>query len=94
LDYRIAADFEMLIRLLHREGATYTHVPRPVVRMRTGGISTRGLRQSWLLNRELVRACRTNRIWTALPIVLLKVPFKLIERLRRAPRARGTPRLS
>lgn len=86
LDYRIAADFELLVRLLFRGGATYTHVPRAVVHMRAGGLSTRGIRQSWLLNREIVRACRANGIWTTLPLVLLKTPAKLLELLRR-PRA-------
>jgi glycosyltransferase involved in cell wall biosynthesis len=85
LDYRIAADFEMLVRLLYRGGASYTHVARPVVRMRTGGMSTRGLRQSWLLNREIVKACRANGVWTTLPIVLMKTPAKLMETLRRRP---------
>jgi len=82
-DYQIAADYEMLVRILYRERASYVHVPRPVVRMRTGGVSTRGVRQSWLLNREIVRACRANGLWTALPIVLLKIPLKLLELIRR-----------
>lgn len=83
LEYRIAADFEMLVRLLYRGRATYTHVARPVIRMRMGGTSTRGLRQIWLLNREIVRACRANGIWTTLPLMLLKLPAKLMETLRR-----------
>lgn len=84
LDYRIAADFEMLVRLFHRDRATYTHVGRPVVKMRAGGISTRGLRHSWIINREIVRACRANGIWTTLPLVLLKTPAKLLGLLYRA----------
>jgi glycosyltransferase involved in cell wall biosynthesis len=83
LDYRIAADFEMLVRLLHTGAATYTYVGRPVVRMRTGGRSTRGLRERWVLNREIVRACRANGIWTALPLVFLKIPAKVMETMRR-----------
>jgi len=83
LEYRIAADFEMLVRLLHCGGASYTRVNRPVVRMRLGGISTRGWRHSLLMNSEIVRACRTNGIWTTLPLVLLKVPAKLLEFVRR-----------
>jgi len=78
LDYRIAADFEILVRLFYRAGATYTHVERPVVKMRAGGMSTRGLRHSWIINREIVRACRANGIWTTLPLVLLKIPVKLL----------------
>lgn len=81
-NYKIAADFEMLVRLLYRGGATYTHVARPIVRMRVGGISTRGIKQVWLLNREIVRACRENGIATALPLVLLKFPLKILEVLR------------
>ncbi len=87
LDYEIAADFEMLVRLLYRGRASYVHVARPVVRMRTGGISTRGIRQNWVLNREIVRACRANGIWTALPLVLLKLPAKLLETWRGEQRA-------
>jgi hypothetical protein len=83
LDYQIAADYEMLVRILYCERASYVHVPRPVVRMRTRGVSTRGVRQSWLLTREIVRACRANGLWTALPVVLLKIPLKLLELFRR-----------
>jgi glycosyltransferase involved in cell wall biosynthesis len=79
LDYRIAADFEMLVRLLYKGAATYTYVNRPVVKMRLGGVSTRSLRHRWILNREIVRACRVNGIWTTLPLVLLKLPAKLLE---------------
>jgi glycosyltransferase involved in cell wall biosynthesis len=83
VDYRIAGDFEMLVRILYCARASYVHVPRPVVRMRRGGISTRGIRPLWLLNREIVRACRSNGLWTALPLVLLKIPLKLLEFFRR-----------
>ena len=31
LDYQIAADFEMLVRLFHRDRTTYTYLKRPVV---------------------------------------------------------------
>lgn len=81
LDYRVAADFEMLVRLLHTGRASYAHVGRPIVRMRVGGISTSGLRHRLLHNREIVRACRANGIWTTLPLVLLKIPAKLLESL-------------
>lgn len=89
LDYRIASDFEMLVRLLYRGRATYAHLARPIVRMRIGGASTRGLRSSWLLNREMVRACRAHGIWTGLPLFLLKVPMKLLETVGARRRAAG-----
>ena len=79
LNYKIAADFEMMIRLLHTGGATYTHLSRPVIKMRAGGASTNGIRSVIKLNREIVQACRANGVWTTLPIVLMKMPAKLME---------------
>ena len=80
-EYRIAADFEMVARLLHTAGASYAYLPVAVVKMRTGGLSTRGLKSSWILNQEIVRACRANGIKTSLARVLLKIPAKLMEYL-------------
>lgn len=78
-DLRIASDYEMFVKafLVHR--LAYSRVDRVLVRMRTGGLSTSGLGSSILLNREIVTACRRNGVYTNLPLVLLKVPFKLME---------------
>ena len=79
LDYKIAADFEMLVRMLAVKNTSYAYLPKPIVRMRAGGISTAGLNHSLLLNREIVKACRANGINTNLAKVLLKIPIKLME---------------
>lgn len=84
LDYSIAADFEMVVRLLYVAGASYAYLPAVVIKMRVGGASTRGLKSSWVLNREIVRACRANGLKTSLPRVLLKVPAKLLGYLRKS----------
>lgn len=81
LEYKIAADFELLVRQLYCGRASYAYLPRPVVRMREGGLSTKGIRNSWRLNAEIVRACKRNGIWTSLPLLLLKIPAKLLERV-------------
>jgi glycosyltransferase involved in cell wall biosynthesis len=79
LDYRIAADFEWLLRVLYKGGATYSYLGRAVVRMRVGGVSTASWRHRWILNREIVRACKQHGIRTTLLLVLLKIPRKLSE---------------
>jgi glycosyltransferase involved in cell wall biosynthesis len=84
LDYSIAADFEMVVRLLYVAGASCAYLPAVVIKMRVGGASTRGLKSSWVLNREIVRACRANGLKTSLPRVLLKVPAKLLGYLRKS----------
>jgi glycosyltransferase involved in cell wall biosynthesis len=77
LDYQISADYEMLIRLLWVQKASYAYLQKPVVRMRYGGASTADLSRNLLLNREIVQACKANGIYTNLFLVLLKIPAKL-----------------
>ena len=76
-DYQIAADYEMLIRILAVHKASYSYLPRPVVRMRSGGASTAGLSRNWILNTEIVRACKENGIYSNMLMLLLKIPSKL-----------------
>ena len=78
LDYKISADYEMLIRLLWVHRASYAYLKKPVVRMRYGGASTANLSRNILLNKEIVQACRANGISTNLFLVLLKIPAKLL----------------
>lgn len=82
-DYRIAGDFELVARMFRGGKLAYYHLPEVLVRMRTGGVSTRGWRNTILLNREVLRACRENGIQTSLPKILSKYPAKLLEFLRR-----------
>lgn len=78
LDYKISADFEMLIRLLWVERASYAYLKKPIVRMRHGGASTAGLSRVILLNKEIVLACRKHHINTNLLLLMLKIPTKLL----------------
>lgn len=82
-DYRIAGDFELVARMFHGDTLKYRYVPEVLVRMRTGGVSTGGWRNTLLLNREVLRACRENGISTSLPKILSKYPAKLLEFIRR-----------
>lgn len=75
--YQIAADYEMLIRILAIQRARYAYLPKPVVRMRSGGASTASLSRNWILNKEIVRACKENGIYSNMAMLLLKLPFKL-----------------
>lgn len=78
LDYKISADYEMLIRLLWVERASYAYLKKPMVRMRHGGASTAGLSRVILLNKEIVLACRKHHINTNLLFLMLKIPTKLL----------------
>lgn len=78
-DYRIAGDFEFVARAFGKNRVSYRHIPEVLVHMRTGGISTGGWRNTLLLNREVLRACRENGISTNMLKILSKYPAKLLE---------------
>lgn len=81
--YKISADYEMFVRLLLIKKLKYAHINKVLVRMRSGGVSTSGIKSSLKLNREIVQACRRNGVYTNLLMVLSKVPFKLMEFVKR-----------
>lgn len=78
-DYRIAGDFELVARAFKDGNLRFRHLPEVLVMMRTGGISTGGWRNTLILNREVLRACRENGISTNLIKILSKYPAKLLE---------------
>lgn len=80
-DYRIAADFEMMVRLLLRYRLTWSFIDDTTVKMRAGGLSSRGVKSSWIVNREIVRACTENGLYTNMLMLALKLPIRLWERL-------------
>lgn len=82
LSYKISADYELFVKMLYSNKLSYRWTDKVIVRMRQGGVSTSGLKNSLLLNREIVKACRKNGLYTNLIFVLTKIPFKLLELLR------------
>jgi glycosyltransferase involved in cell wall biosynthesis len=83
LKYKISSDYEIFVRWFLINKINYLRIDRVLVRMRAGGASTTGIKSSIRLNTEIVRACRENGIYTNIVLVLLKVPFKLLELLRK-----------
>lgn len=81
-DYRIAGDFEFIVRAFHGHALRYEHVPEVLVHMQTGGASTGGWRSKVLLNQEVLRACRENGLQTHMLKILSKYPAKLMEIMR------------
>jgi len=78
-DYEIAADFELSIRFLYTNQLPTRYLALDFMKMRTGGRSTAGWKSTILLNKEIVRACRENGIWTCLPLLFMKYFIKIGE---------------
>ncbi len=63
-NYQIAADYEMLIRLLYVNKLRYRYLPMKMVKMRKGGVSSNGVKSNITLNNEIIKACRKHGIKT------------------------------
>lgn len=81
-DYHIAADYELLIRHLYTNKVKAKYVPLDFMKMRTGGRSTDGIQANIRLNKEIVRACKENGIWTCMPLLFLKYFIKVFELIK------------
>jgi glycosyltransferase involved in cell wall biosynthesis len=81
-DYRIAGDYEFVVRAFHGHQLRYRHLPRVLVHMQAGGASNKSWRARVLLNQEVLRACRENGVNTNMAMILSKYPAKLLEMLR------------
>ena len=88
-DYVIAADIELMIRLMVKHRISYSYIPKVCVKMRTGGISTKNLKSKWIINKELVKACRQNDVKTNLFKILSRYPKKAFQQLLMKPK--GVP---
>lgn len=78
-DYKIAADYELLIRFLSIHRIKYKYLGMPFVSMRTGGVSNKSISSNITLNKEIARACRENGIKTNYLFIYLKYFIKIFE---------------
>lgn len=72
LDYRICADFEMMLRLFYINHIRAKYLPICTTVMRIGGASTGGISSNIEINREDLRALRANGVWSCMPLIYLK----------------------
>lgn len=79
IDYKIAADYELLIRFLGTNGLSYSYIPEAIVHMREGGVSNASIKSRYILNREIIRACKENGLNTNMLTLSLKYFNKVLE---------------
>lgn len=77
--YRVAADFENLLRLIYVNHIRTRYLPMDFVTMRTGGASTSGLSSHRQIMRDHLRALRSNGVWSCTPLLGLRYIYKIWE---------------
>src|SRR3990170_5237368 len=78
-DYRISADYELLIRFFWVHRLRYRYLGFVTTKMRMGGLSTRSPLRTYILNKEIAGTCRENGIYTNLPMLTFKYLLKVSE---------------
>lgn len=81
--YRICADFDLMLRWFHHHEVSYQHIPEVLVKMRTGGASTQGLRSTRMINREILHSLRKNGIPSNLPLIYSKYLTKIFQLVKK-----------
>lgn len=82
LDYKIGADYEMMVRLFCVYHIRARYLSMDFVTMRMGGASTCDTHARFILLNEDVRACRDNGVYTNRLMVCIKFIYKIFGLLR------------
>lgn len=84
LALRSAADYELMLRFIHRHGMSLAYLPETLVLMRDGGVSNASLKHRIRAHREDWKAWRMNGFHPSLFTLLAKPLRKLPQFLSRA----------
>lgn len=79
LSYKIAADFECLLRLIFVHKIRIRYIPMDFVTMRTGGASTSGLSSHRQILRDHQRAFKDNGVYSNILLESLRYIYKIYE---------------
>ena len=79
LDYKIGADYEMMVRLFKKYRIMSQYINKDFVTMRTGGASNNNVRSRITLINEDVKACKENGVYTNSLFIMLKFMYKIFE---------------
>ncbi|QNK77425.1 MULTISPECIES: glycosyltransferase family 2 protein [Winogradskyella] len=73
LKYKIAADYDFILRIFRQENLSFFYLPKTIVKMRIGGASNKNLKNILQKSKEDYRAIKTNHIGNWLTVLLKNV---------------------
>jgi glycosyltransferase involved in cell wall biosynthesis len=79
LGYKIAADFDHLLRVFYSECYKIDYKPIITTQMLTGGASTKNIQSRITINKEIARSCKENGIRTSMFKIYGKYLHKIFE---------------
>lgn len=78
-DFKIAADFDLLLRFIYIHNISLKYLPIDMVTMRMGGVSTNGLKSHVCIMKEHLRSFKENRVKSNVFLLSLRYLYKLTE---------------
>ncbi|MEO6850812.1 MAG: glycosyltransferase family 2 protein [Mucilaginibacter sp.] len=78
-DYKIAADYELLIRYFLVNKINWKYLPMITTKMSLGGASTKGFKSLLIINKEIAKACKENNVFSNYAMIYSKYLFKPFE---------------
>lgn len=81
-DFKIAADFDLLLRFIYIHHIAVKYLPLDMVTMRIGGASTNGLKSHICIMKEHLRSFRENGLNSNIFLLSLRYFYKLTEYIR------------
>ena len=79
LQFKVAADFEQLLRLIYTHRISTKYIPMDFVTMRTGGASTSGLQSHKSILRDHLRAYRKNGVRANIATESLRYAYRILQ---------------
>jgi len=79
LQLRSAADYELMLRLIHKHGISLAYLPRVITKMRAGGQSNVTLKNRWRANKEDRLAWKMNGLQPGFLTLIRKPLSKLLQ---------------
>lgn len=77
-DFKVSADIELLMRYFVVNKIRTTYIAKDMVTMRTGGVSTGSIAGKLQINKDTLKACKENDIYSNHLFMFIKYILKLI----------------
>ncbi|MBI2281006.1 MAG: glycosyltransferase [Bacteroidetes bacterium] len=77
LSFKLAADFELMLRFLEKHQISSCYLPKPIIKMRLGGATNKNFKNIYNQNIECYRAFKVNQ----LPVSILYPLYRLLPKL-------------
>jgi glycosyltransferase involved in cell wall biosynthesis len=80
-EYKIAGDFDFLVRIFYSQEINWTYLERITVKMRQGGISTSGWKSKMINAYEIRHSLLSNHVWSLSVFQMARYIIRLMELL-------------